>query len=139
MFVRQVLCCTYCRRKRKHLEEHLPQDEELQTLEPSNQAQYYPAMNIQREAGSNILDSDTELLKMRIDTAPLTLLKHICVGPFGCVWYGTYGAQPVAVKTLLQEKRTIGDSHHFANEIKLLTIKASKNCCVYRRCVDYTS
>jgi hypothetical protein len=70
--------------------------------------------------GVSSIWNDPELLAVRIDYMEVRTIKLISRGGFGEVFSGIYLGQPVAVKRLLPNKRTLAEAKAFANEIKIM-------------------
>ncbi|KAG7385242.1 hypothetical protein PHYPSEUDO_001711 [Phytophthora pseudosyringae] len=69
--------------------------------------------------GSSIWD-DPDLLAARIEHRDVEAIKLLSRGGFGEVWLGLYMNENVAIKRLLNDKKSMQDALAFATEIKVM-------------------
>ncbi|CEG37631.1 tkl protein kinase [Plasmopara halstedii] len=69
--------------------------------------------------GSSIWD-DPDLLAARIEHRDIEAVKLLSRGGFGEVWLGLYMNENVAIKRLLNDKKSMQDALAFATEIKVM-------------------
>lgn len=69
--------------------------------------------------GSSIWD-DPDLLAARIEHRDIEAIKLLSRGGFGEVWLGLYMNENVAIKRLLNDKKSMQDALAFATEVKVM-------------------